>query len=166
MKLRYERGALADLDEIFAYIAQDNPAAAARLVAHIEEVAARIAGTPFMGEATRKSNFRRFPVGNYLVVYEVGQDEVIIHYVRHGARQRPWKKSKVPLRKSRALILSPRRPAICPRIVGAFATAVLVQHHGAGVAHDVGVGLAQNFDLVAGVGQHLDQIAVEARFEA
>ena len=34
----------------------------------------------------------RFPVGNYLIVYEVGQDEVIIHYVRHGARRRPWEK--------------------------------------------------------------------------
>ena len=90
MKLRYERGALADLDEIFAYIAADNPEAAARLVAHIEDVAARIATQPFMGEATRKSGFRRFPVGNYLIVYEVGRDEVVIHYVRHGARRRPW----------------------------------------------------------------------------
>ena len=92
MKLRYERGALADLDGIFAYIAQDNPAAAARLVVRIEEVAARIAETPLMGEATRKSKFRRFPVGNYLIVYEVDRDEVIIHYVRHGARGRPWEK--------------------------------------------------------------------------
>jgi len=90
MKLRYERGALADLEEIFAYIAQDNPRAAARLAARFEQVAARIADTPYMGEATRKSNFRRFPVGNYLIVYELGEDEVVIHYVRHGARQRPW----------------------------------------------------------------------------
>ena len=90
MKLRYERGALADLDEIFAYIAQDNPRAAARLVARIEQAAARIAEMPYMGEATRKSRFRRFPIGNYLIVYEVGQDEVVIHYVRHGARRRPW----------------------------------------------------------------------------
>ena len=90
MKLRYERGALADLDEIFPYIARDNREAAARLVARIEQAAARIAETPYMGEATRKSLFRRFPIGNYLIVYEVGQDEVIIHYVRHGARRRPW----------------------------------------------------------------------------
>jgi toxin ParE1/3/4 len=90
MKLRYERGALADLDEIFAYIAADNPEAAARLVARIEQVAARIAASPHMGEATRKSSFRRFPIGNYLIVYEVTKDEVIIHYVRHGARRRPW----------------------------------------------------------------------------
>jgi toxin ParE1/3/4 len=90
MKLRYERGALADLDEIFAYIARDNRKAAARLVARIEQTAARIAEMPYMGEATRKSRFRRFPVGNYLIVYEVEEQEVIIHYVRHGARRRPW----------------------------------------------------------------------------
>lgn len=90
MKLRYERGALADLEEIFAYIAQDNPQAAARLVARIEQAAARIAETPYMGEATRESRFRRFPVGNYLIVYEVDETEVIIHYVRHGARRQPW----------------------------------------------------------------------------
>jgi toxin ParE1/3/4 len=90
MKVRYERGALADLDEIFADIARDNQEAAARLVARIEQTVARIAETPYLGEATRKSGFRRFPVGNYLIVYEVGQDNVVIHYVRHGARRRPW----------------------------------------------------------------------------
>ena len=90
MKLRYGRGAIADLADIFAYIANDNPEAAARLVGQIEQVAAHLAETPYMGEATRKPGFRRFPVGNYLIVYEVGSDEVIIHYVRHGARRRPW----------------------------------------------------------------------------
>jgi toxin ParE1/3/4 len=90
MKVRYERGALADLDEIFAYIARDNQEAAARLVARIEQTVARIAETPYLGEDTRKSGFRRFPVGNYLIVYEVGQGNVVIHYVRHGARRRPW----------------------------------------------------------------------------
>ena len=90
MKLRYERGALADLDEIFAYIAQDNPAAAARLAYRFEQVAAHIAQNPHLGERTQKSRFRRFPVGNYLIVYEISEDEVIVHYIRHGARRRPW----------------------------------------------------------------------------
>jgi toxin ParE1/3/4 len=76
--------------KFFAYMAADNPAAAARLVTRIEDAVARIAATPFVGEATRKSGFRRFPVGNYLIVYEVGEDEVVIHHVRHGARRRPW----------------------------------------------------------------------------
>ncbi len=90
MKLRYERGALSDLDEIFAYIAKDNPEAASRLVARVEEIGAKIAASPYLGEATRNPRFRRFPIGKYLIVYEVGEDEVIIHYVRHGARRRPW----------------------------------------------------------------------------
>src|SRR6266511_4608826 len=59
MKLRYERGALDDLDEIFAYIAADNLAAAARLVDRIEDAARRIAATPYMGEATRICNSRK-----------------------------------------------------------------------------------------------------------
>jgi toxin ParE1/3/4 len=90
MKLRYSRGALADLEEIFSYIARDNPWAAARLVERIERVASLIAGQPYIGMATRDARFRRFPVGNYLIVYEVGVDEVIVQYVRHGARRRPW----------------------------------------------------------------------------
>ncbi len=90
MKLRYERGALADLDEIFAYIAADNRQAAGRVVARIERVTARIAASPQIGGTTRKPGFLRFPVGKYLIVYEVGNDEVIVHYVRHGARPRPW----------------------------------------------------------------------------
>jgi toxin ParE1/3/4 len=90
MKLRFERGALADLDEIFAYIAKDSPRAAAQLVTRIEQATALIAEQPHLGAATRNPKFRRFPIDNYLVVYEVGSNEVIVHYVRHGARLRPW----------------------------------------------------------------------------
>jgi toxin ParE1/3/4 len=81
MKLRYERGALADLDEIFAYIAADNREAAGRLVTRIEHAAARIAASPHIGGATRKPGFLRFPVGKYLIVYEFGNDEVVVHCV-------------------------------------------------------------------------------------
>jgi plasmid stabilization system protein ParE len=91
MKLRYERGALADLDEIFAYIiAADSREAAGRLVARIERVATRIAASPHIGGPTRKSGFLRFPVGKYLIVYEIMSEEVVVLYVRHSARPRPW----------------------------------------------------------------------------
>jgi plasmid stabilization system protein ParE len=72
MKLRYGRGALSDPEDIFADIAADNPDAAACLVERIEDVAKRIAVSPFLGQATSRPGFRRFPVGNYLIVYEVG----------------------------------------------------------------------------------------------
>jgi toxin ParE1/3/4 len=90
MKVRYERGALVDLEEIFEHIAAENRPAAARLVARIEDAARRIGEAPRIGQTTRNPKFRRLPVGNYLIVYEVGLREVVIHYVRHGARRRPW----------------------------------------------------------------------------
>jgi toxin ParE1/3/4 len=52
MKVRYERGALADLEEIFAHIAAENRSAAARLVARVEDAAKRIGGSPYIGQAT------------------------------------------------------------------------------------------------------------------
>ena len=89
MRLRYERGALADLEE-FSHTSHKTIRPQQRVSSRIEHAAERIADSPYMGEATSRPRFRRWPVGNYLIVYEVEQDEVIIHYVRHGARRRPW----------------------------------------------------------------------------
>jgi plasmid stabilization system protein ParE len=85
MKLRYR--ALADLDEIFAYIAADSREAAERLVARIEKAAMRIAASPHIGGTTRKSGFLRFPVGKYLIVYEIVNEEV----VKPCYRCNPWR---------------------------------------------------------------------------
>jgi toxin ParE1/3/4 len=107
MKVRYERGALADLEEIFAYIARDNPEAAARLVGRIEQLAARLAEMPDMGEATRKSRFRRFPLGNYLIVYEVGDEELLFtmcvtaHEDGRGKESRPVGRAYCPVSTNR-----------------------------------------------------------------
>jgi toxin ParE1/3/4 len=94
MKLRFRRSALSDLDEIFAHIATDNPEAARRIRARIEEVVGLIAAFPHIGQATSNKRFRRYPAGKYLIVYKVKKDEVIIQYVRHGARRHPWEGEK------------------------------------------------------------------------
>jgi toxin ParE1/3/4 len=94
MKLRYKRSAVSDLDKIFRHIATDNPDAAHRLVARVEEVASLIAAIPYLGQATSNRRFRRYPVGKYLVVYQIRKDEVIIQYIRHGARLLPWEQKK------------------------------------------------------------------------
>jgi toxin ParE1/3/4 len=91
MKVRYTRRALANVDRIFRYIARENPAAAARVVARIEDLVGQLAGIPEMDEGAEMRGIRRlvatpFP---YLIFYEVALDEVIIHRVRHAAR-RPW----------------------------------------------------------------------------
>jgi len=90
MKVRYERGSLDDLDAIFSFVAADNAAAAALVVATIEESIKLIAANPYIGMSTSKATFRRFRIGRYLVVYEVGKKEIVILYVCHVARRRPW----------------------------------------------------------------------------
>jgi toxin ParE1/3/4 len=90
MKLRYERGALTDLDEIFAYVAQNDRSAAARLVEEIEKTASLIAATPEIGGTTRRPPLRRFRSGHYLLVYEITKREVVIYYIRHDGRRRAW----------------------------------------------------------------------------
>jgi toxin ParE1/3/4 len=90
VKVRFNRGALTDLAEILDYVAERNPRAASDLSARFEE-AARLLGTlPDLGTETGRSGFRRLVVGNYLMIYEVKSSQVLIHYVRHGARLRPW----------------------------------------------------------------------------
>ena len=87
MKVRYNSAALVDLDEIFAYIAADNHSAAAELVGHIQHVVLLIGLNPQMGHRTKRPNLKKFPVEEHLIVYEITPDEIIIQYVRHGARK-------------------------------------------------------------------------------
>jgi addiction module RelE/StbE family toxin len=91
MRLRYTRRAARNLDRISAYIAQENPPAAARVVARIEQVIEHLLHSPGAGSPTDRRGIRRVPVVTYpyLVFYEIRGDDVVIHHIRHGAR-RPW----------------------------------------------------------------------------
>lgn len=90
MNVRFNRGALSDIDEILNYIADHNPKAAAELLERFEGVARLIVESPQIGIRTERANLRKFVVGSYLLIYEIAATEIIIHYVRHGARPRPW----------------------------------------------------------------------------
>jgi plasmid stabilization system protein ParE len=90
MKVRFNRGALADLAAIIDYIAELNPQAAAKLSGQFDEAAKLIGFMPEIGASTSRQNFRRIVVGSHLMVYEIRSGEAIIHYIRHGARLRPW----------------------------------------------------------------------------
>ena len=90
MKIRFNRGALADIDGILGYIGERNPKAAAELLARFEHAAELIGRAPEIGTRTQRDNLRKFVVGSYLLIYEIAAAEVIIHYIRHGARRRPW----------------------------------------------------------------------------
>lgn len=61
----------ADLDEIWWYIAQDNPGAADRLLDKIEELCRTLAEFPHIGLSRDElyPDLRSLPVGKYLIFY-------------------------------------------------------------------------------------------------
>jgi addiction module RelE/StbE family toxin len=91
MKVRYTETALAELGDIFSYIAQHNRVAAAQVVARIDEAAARLARFPQMGTPKYRAGVRMIALRRYpfLIFYTVEADEVFILSVRHAARKRP-----------------------------------------------------------------------------
>jgi addiction module RelE/StbE family toxin len=88
LKVIWRESALEQLDEIAAYIATRDPAAAERLQTTIESSAERIADHPSMHRPGRVTGTREAIVHpNYIVVYRVTVDAVEILNVLH-ARQR------------------------------------------------------------------------------
>ena len=90
MRLRYDRLALAQLDHILDYIAQDNPRAAADTVRYIETTIDRLRVFPLSGRPGTVAGTRELVVTGtpYIVVYRATADEVQILGVFHGAQRR------------------------------------------------------------------------------
>jgi toxin ParE1/3/4 len=84
------RSALAEQDyrDIWRYIAADNLDAADRLLLRIDSKLELYAQNPRMGTARDglAPGLRSFPVGNYLVFYQIVPDGIELVRVLHGAR--------------------------------------------------------------------------------
>jgi len=89
MSLRYTARALAQLGEIFDYIAHDNSRAAHDVHAKIRASIESLPRFPFAGQATDKPGVRvltitRYP---YWIFYRVeGNNDVLILRILHAAR--------------------------------------------------------------------------------
>ena len=83
--------AAADLDEIWYYIAMESGSVdvANRLIDSITGRFVLLSGHPYLGRA-RDDDFgpgsRSFPVGEYVIVYCVEDENVLILRVAHGRR--------------------------------------------------------------------------------
>lgn len=88
LRLRYTPQALAELDDILAYVGERSPQGARNVQRRIQTVIGLIAEYPAVGQMTSLPTLRRMVVlpYPYLVFYEVTETEVIIIGVRHGAR--------------------------------------------------------------------------------
>jgi toxin ParE1/3/4 len=88
MRLRYTLPALADLTHILDYIALRSPSGAARIQSRIQNITSLLVQCPHAGRTTDVPNIRPIttPPYPYLIFYEIAGDEIVIHAVRHGAR--------------------------------------------------------------------------------
>jgi toxin ParE1/3/4 len=92
MKVVMRESAEDDLDRIFAWVAKDNPTAAAEIVARICDRISllEIDGLAHMGRPGLDPGTREPVEHPYIIVYEVREDsdEVEVLSIMHGARDR------------------------------------------------------------------------------
>lgn len=88
MKLRYTLPALADLNSILDYIAVHSPQGARRVQSRIQAIIDLLLRHPHIGARTDDPATRRLTTSPYpyVIFYEATETEIIIHAVRHAAR--------------------------------------------------------------------------------
>jgi plasmid stabilization system protein ParE len=92
VKLRWSRRALTRLEEIHAYIAQDNPAAALRITQQIVQRVGQIVMFPDSGRRVpdyTRDDVRELIEGNYRIIYRLGADRIEVLTVKHCAQRLP-----------------------------------------------------------------------------
>lgn len=83
--------ARSDLNEIWDYIAHDNPEVADRFIGSLVSRFPKLAAMPELGRSREElaRNLRSFPVGRYIIFYRSMQEGIEIVRVLHGARDLP-----------------------------------------------------------------------------
>jgi toxin ParE1/3/4 len=90
VRLRYTAPAAAQLAAILDYIAGHSPEGARRVLLRIKKVERHIARFPRLGSPTLDPSLRAmltlpYP---YVILYEEPPEAVIVHHIRHTARER------------------------------------------------------------------------------
>lgn len=88
MRLRRLPSAIADVDELWLYIAQHDRAAADRMVDDLNTMIDKLLDFPLMGRARPDLHplVRSVPVKPYVVAYRVNDNTIVIIRVFHAAR--------------------------------------------------------------------------------
>jgi len=96
VKVRWTMPAVDQLQSLFEYIADENPAAAERTVRRIHEAVLRTAHMPKSGRIGRVAGTREITVPGtpYLVAYRIVENLIHVLAILHGAQE--WPKSFEP----------------------------------------------------------------------
>lgn len=89
MRLRYSRRAISDLRSIADYVRERSPAGSRVLREHLRRMIGQLADYPQLGMPTAKATLRRLVISRYpyVVFYQVTDDTIIVHHIRHVARK-------------------------------------------------------------------------------
>lgn len=91
-KLLISPAAMADLDDIWDYIAEDSPEAATRFLSLLLEQCQLLADSPYLGRERAdigREGVRSYPFKNYILLYQVEKNVVEVLHVFHGKRDYP-----------------------------------------------------------------------------
>jgi toxin ParE1/3/4 len=88
VRLRYTLPALVDLDAILDYITAHSPQGAHRVQGRIQTIIDLLLQHPHIGRRTNDPAIRRIGATPYpyLIFYQPTESEIIIHAIRHSAR--------------------------------------------------------------------------------
>lgn len=89
MKVQWLQAAADDLDHLYAYIGQDNPAAAGSEALRVLDAAGQLGVHPALGRAGRVAGTRELVVAPYVIAYRVKSGSVQVLRVLHVARKWP-----------------------------------------------------------------------------
>ncbi|HEX4796304.1 MAG TPA: type II toxin-antitoxin system RelE/ParE family toxin [Humisphaera sp.] len=95
-RVRLSADVLHDLEQIYAHIAKDSPAAAGRMIEKLLDAIDSLEILPHRNIVERQSPKLKYPVRSlvvppYVVYFRVIDDDriVLIRHIRHGARRPP-----------------------------------------------------------------------------
>lgn len=96
MKTIWSSQAEREIDEIWDYIAADNPDAADRVVLAFHAALTMLGEHPKLGRPARRGGTRELVVAGtpYLLIYRAANDTVYVLHVLHGARDWPPKRKR------------------------------------------------------------------------
>ena len=91
MRIRWTEGADNNLDQLFEYIALDNPLAAVATVHKIINAAQMLADYPTIGIRGRERGTRELVVAGlpFIIIYAVRRDDLVVIRVLHAAMKYP-----------------------------------------------------------------------------
>ena len=90
--VKYMPTAAADLWDIADYIAQDNPKRAISFIAELERKTSDVLSIAPQVGRTYKNQTRYFPIGRYIVLYEVNERKKVVEVLHIVAGATDWKK--------------------------------------------------------------------------